>query len=143
MSVSSGAGMDAGDIGNFHMVSSHKMKAVCYATLALVVGVTLASAQSSRTADEKNTIAVFKTAKKGVVHINVSQLRREAFQTSSSGEGTGSGFLIDRDGLVVTNYHVVEASNRIEVHLHNGRVAVWSSPTRWSHFPWAARPPSR
>lgn len=40
-----------------------------------------------------------------IVHINVSQLRREA-------------------GLLVTNYHVVEASNRIEVHLHNGRVAV-------------------
>jgi serine protease Do len=36
--------------------------------------------------------------------------------------GTGSGFIIRADGLVVTNYHVIENSKTIEVHLHDGEV---------------------
>jgi serine protease Do len=32
--------------------------------------------------------------------------------------GTGSGFIIRADGLMVTNYHVIENSKTIEVHLH-------------------------
>ena len=36
--------------------------------------------------------------------------------------GTGSGFIIRADGLIVTNYHVIENSKTIEVHLHDGDV---------------------
>jgi serine protease Do len=36
--------------------------------------------------------------------------------------GTGSGFIIRADGLMVTNYHVIENSKTIEVHLHDGEV---------------------
>ncbi len=38
--------------------------------------------------------------------------------------GTGSGFIIRADGLIVTNYHVIENSKTIEVHLHNGDVTL-------------------
>ena len=36
---------------------------------------------------------------------------------------TGSGFIIRADGLILTNYHVVEDGIRIDVHLYNGIVA--------------------
>ena len=36
-------------------------------------------------------------------------------------EASGGGSLIDRDGHVLTNYHVIESGNRIDVYLPNGR----------------------
>ena len=96
---------------------------LCGAALLVQAGASSA-VPSSFTADEQNTIAVFNKARQGVVHIKVSQRESEHFGTRTFAEGMGSGFLIDRDGNILTNYHVIGASNRIEVHLPNGRVAV-------------------
>ena len=40
------------------------------------------------------------------------------------GRGTGSGFVIDEGGLVVTNNHVIEGATSIEVRLPDGRLAM-------------------
>ena len=86
-----------------------------------LAGAYAALAQVPRTSDEENTIAVFKHAQHALVHINVSRHETEPLQEKISAEATGSGFLIDRDGAILTNYHVVENSNHIDVYLPGGR----------------------
>jgi S1-C subfamily serine protease len=69
--------------------------------------------------DEKATIALFKQASKAVVHINTSEVGRNFF-TSNEMEvelGSGSGFLWDENGNVVTNFHVIENADRFKVTL--------------------------
>jgi S1-C subfamily serine protease len=48
----------------------------------------------------------------------VVNVTSDIFQTSAygqSGQGTGTGFIIRSDGIVVTNYHVVEGANKLTV----------------------------
>jgi S1-C subfamily serine protease len=49
-----------------------------------------------------------------VVKINVA---------SPSGDGTGSGLILDKDGHIVTNYHVVQGATQLDVRLSDGSVA--------------------
>ena len=70
-------------------------------------------------ADEKATIALFKQSSKSVVHITTSEVGRDFF---TQGEmelelGSGSGFLWDEKGHVVTNFHVIESADRFKVTL--------------------------
>ncbi|MFZ5775319.1 MAG: S1C family serine protease [Thermodesulfobacteriota bacterium] len=70
-------------------------------------------------ADERNTIELFQAASPAVVYITNIELRRNLFSLNVSEipQGTGSGFLWDRAGHVVTNYHVIEGASRVEVTL--------------------------
>jgi len=67
--------------------------------------------------DEQNTIELFKHASRSVVYITTIALRRSLFSLNAVEipQGTGSGFVWDKNGRVVTNYHVINDANRIEV----------------------------
>jgi len=71
--------------------------------------------------DERSTIELFRLASPSVVHINTSrlQLARTRFSTDvhELPEGSGSGFLWDREGHVVTNFHVIRGADRAQVTL--------------------------
>jgi S1-C subfamily serine protease len=99
------------------------MRRVVQTLLTLAFAATL-EAQPRRLPDEENTISVFKRAQLAVVHINVSVQQSGAHGDRVSGEGLASGFLIDRQGRILTNYHVVEKSNHVEVYLPGGRRTV-------------------
>ncbi len=68
--------------------------------------------------DEKSTIELFKQASPSVVHIVAirSEPRALDFNTEVS-RGTGSGFIWNKEGYVVTNYHVVKNATRYLVRL--------------------------
>ncbi|WP_417908632.1 S1C family serine protease [Candidatus Electronema sp. PJ] len=70
-------------------------------------------------ADEQNTINVFKAASPSVVFITSIELRRNLFSLNvhEIPKGTGSGFVWDNKGRIVTNYHVISDANRIVVTL--------------------------
>jgi S1-C subfamily serine protease len=74
--------------------------------------------------DEKNTIAVFNEVSPSVVYITSIEERRSFFSLNvyEIPQGTGSGFVWDREGRIVTNYHVIGDASRIEVTLGDGEV---------------------
>src|SRR5262245_20621252 len=61
-------------------------------------------------ADERNTIGVFESVSPSVVYISTAQYVRDFFNrrnVTRVPQGTGSGFVWDDQGRVVTNLHVV------------------------------------
>jgi S1-C subfamily serine protease len=72
--------------------------------------------------DEKGTIDVFKQFSRSVVHITSLESHRDrmTLNVTDIPQGTGSGFLWDEDGHVVTNFHVVQLGNRARVTLNDG-----------------------
>ena len=75
------------------------------------------TARGNLAEDERNTIEIFKTTSPSVVYITTIALRRGLFSLNAVEipQGTGSGFLWDSEGRIVTNYHVISDANRIQV----------------------------
>lgn len=73
-------------------------------------------------ADEKATIAVFENVSPSVVHITNIATRRDAFtmDVTEIPRGTGSGFIWDEQGHIVTNYHVIQGADTARVTLSDG-----------------------
>jgi S1-C subfamily serine protease len=72
---------------------------------------------------ERNTIEVFQRASAAVVFVHNLQSRREffSFNVTEVQAGTGSGFLWDNNGHIVTNFHVVQGATRVAVTLIDGK----------------------
>jgi len=77
------------------------------------------TARGDLAADEQSTIALFRAASPAVVYITSIEVRRNIFSLNihEIPQGSGSGFIWDKQGRVVTNYHVIEAASRVEVTL--------------------------
>jgi len=74
------------------------------------------------TEDEKNNIAVFKRASPSVVNITNSRLVRSfyALNPQEVPQGSGTGFVWNEDGYIVTNFHVIQQADRVMVTLQDG-----------------------
>jgi S1-C subfamily serine protease len=64
--------------------------------------------------DEQNNIEVYRTVSPGVVFITSTTVSRSFFDMGER-EGTGSGSVIDDQGHILTNNHVVEGADRLSV----------------------------
>lgn len=71
--------------------------------------------------EEQNTVDVFRIASPAVVHINAQQHLSLKFEDITPKSGIGTGFLFDKEGHILTNFHVIEGSNQLEVVLNDGR----------------------
>jgi S1-C subfamily serine protease len=65
--------------------------------------------------DEANNIEIYRSADPAVVNITSTVYRRNWFLDIVPQQGTGSGFLVRDDGLILTNYHVISGGQRPEL----------------------------
>jgi S1-C subfamily serine protease len=70
-------------------------------------------------AEEQNNISVYHKNIGSVVNITSKAVTFDFFYGLVPEEGQGSGFIIDKDGHILTNYHVIAQARQIEVTLHN------------------------
>lgn len=82
-----------------------------------------AFARARLSAEEQETIDLFKQNTPSVVFITNLASRRDTFTVNqlSVPQGAGSGFVWDRDGHVVTNYHVIKGALDLQVTMTGGQ----------------------
>jgi S1-C subfamily serine protease len=75
------------------------------------------------TADERISIDIFEKSKRSVVYISTLERVRDFWTRNvhSIPRGTGSGFIWDDRGHVITNYHVIAGASEARVRLNDGR----------------------
>ena len=73
--------------------------------------------------DEKSTIALFQKVRRCVVYINTSERVMDFWSRNVFviPRGTGSGFVWDESGNIVTNMHVIAGASEARVRLNDGR----------------------
>lgn len=69
---------------------------------------------------EQSIIKIYETARPSVVYINTVGHQDGDFGHQEVVEGTGTGFIWDERGYIVTNYHVIRNADSAEVTLFNG-----------------------
>ncbi len=81
------------------------------------LSLTEAQAQQTYDAEEQNNIAVYKRALPSVVNITSTQVALDFFFRVVPQQGQGSGFILDKAGHILTNYHVIDGARLVEVTL--------------------------
>jgi putative serine protease PepD len=74
----------------------------------------------AKTEDEENNISIYRQIGPGVVNITSVVVGRDFFFNPIPREGAGSGSIIDTDGHILTNHHVIRDSRKLEVTLSDG-----------------------
>ena len=80
---------------------------------------TEAEAAPEYTPAELNNIAVYKRVVPSVVNITSTTVTLDFFYGFVPAEGQGSGFILDKQGHILTNYHVIANARNIEVQTHD------------------------
>src|ERR1700728_3940035 len=83
------------------------------------VEITEAAPNESLDGEEQNNISVYKKNIPSVVNVTSRAMTFDFFYGLVPQEGQGSGFVIDKDGHILTNYHVIENARQVEVTMHN------------------------
>jgi S1-C subfamily serine protease len=73
--------------------------------------------QPPLSSDEEINVQVYKKVSPGVVNITATVVEYDWFLAPYASEGTGSGCILDTEGNILTNYHVIESADRLEVTL--------------------------
>lgn len=76
----------------------------------------------SAVTDEQNSIEVYKTLAPGVALIKTTSTREDFFGQTEEGKGSGSGSVIDSQGHILTNNHVIEGATNLMVSFGGDKV---------------------
>jgi S1-C subfamily serine protease len=83
------------------------------------VEITEAAGGSALDAEEQNNIEVYRKNIPAVVNITSKAVAFDFFYGLVPQEGQGSGFVIDKQGHILTNFHVIADARQVEVTMHN------------------------
>jgi putative serine protease PepD len=78
--------------------------------------------EPSAVSDEQNSIEVYRTLSPGVAFITSTSYQQDYFGGVQEGKGSGSGSVIDAQGRILTNYHVIEGAQNLKVSLGGDKV---------------------
>lgn len=81
-----------------------------------------AVADPQTVSDEQNNIEVYRSMSPGVAFIKSTSYREDYFGNLQEGRGSGSGSVIDAEGRILTNFHVVEDAEKLTVSLGGEKV---------------------
>jgi 2-alkenal reductase len=84
---------------------------------------------------EKSNIELFQAAGGSVAYMTTEQVRFNPFRGVIVAQGAGSGFIWDKAGHVVTNFHVIDGANTVYVQLHAGDSMRAGRPSSGSLLP--------
>src|SRR6266513_2636252 len=83
------------------------------------VEITEAAGGAALDDEEQNNIGVYHKNIGSIVNITSRAVAYDFFYGLVPQEGQGSGFIIDKEGHILTNYHVIADARQVEVTLHN------------------------
>src|ERR1700726_4670055 len=83
------------------------------------VEITEASGPEGLDGEEQNNISVYRKNIPSVVNVTSRAMSFDFFYGMVPQEDQGSGFVIDKEGHILTNYHVIAEARQVEVTLHN------------------------
>jgi S1-C subfamily serine protease len=83
------------------------------------VELTQAAGPEKLDSEEQNNVDVYHRVIPAVVNVTSKTVAYDFFWGPVPEEGQGSGFIIDKEGHILTNYHVVGEAAQLEVTLHN------------------------
>ena len=83
------------------------------------IEITEAAGGEGLDSEEQNNIGVYRKNIGSVVNITSRVMTYDFFYGLVPQEGQGSGFVIDKEGHILTNYHVIAEARQVEVTLHN------------------------
>jgi S1-C subfamily serine protease len=83
------------------------------------VEITEAAPGETLDGEEQNNISVYRKNIPSVVNVTSRAMTFDFFYGLVPQEGQGSGFVIDKEGHILTNYHVIADARQVEVTLHN------------------------
>src|ERR1700728_3087696 len=83
------------------------------------VEITEAAPNEALDGEEQNNISVYKRNIPAVVSVTSRAMAFDFFYGLVPQEGQGSGFVIDKEGHILTNYHVIADARQVEVTMHN------------------------
>lgn len=115
------------------LVVSKTLNTIVASVALIIFGFVLGSAVSTSTADQPGSpraeliteaerlyADVYNRVAPSVVSITTAS--RGAGDNNFFADGSGSGFIVDKDGHIVTNFHVIDNAERIEINMFDGTI---------------------
>ena len=103
-------------VSAFYFLTTHPRNSTpSWITRPEHIELTEASGTPSYDNEEQENISVYKKGLPSVVNITSTAVAYDIFYGAVPQQGMGSGFVIDAEGHILTNYHVIQSARQVEV----------------------------